>query len=64
MTQQNATPVNRSPNGTNRQVMLLVRPEEREALEKAAREESRTISAMGRILLLKGMEACGIKDAH
>lgn len=63
MTSPKSTQTSRSPNGCTQQALLLLRPEERDQLTKIAQQESRSLSAMGRILLLKGIEAHGIEIA-
>jgi hypothetical protein len=44
-------------------VMVRLSLEERAALEKAAGEESRSLSQMARLLLIKSLPAAGFKSA-
>lgn len=47
---------NRAPAGCTRQVLMTLRPEEREQLERIADREGRSLSATARLLLLRGLE--------
>lgn len=58
-------PRSKSPNGvdTLRRIALNLTPEERHRLEAIAAHESRTLSAMSRLLVLAGMKAFDNKPA-
>lgn len=45
----------RAPAGCTRQVLMTLRPEEREKLERIADQEGRSLSSTARLLLLRGL---------
>lgn len=57
-------PRSRAPKGVDsaRRLHVALTPSEREELERRASEQDRTVSAMARIYLVRGMRACGDCD--
>lgn len=47
----------RAPTGCTRQVLMTLRPEERERLEVIADQEGRSLSSTARLLLLRGLKS-------
>lgn len=55
-----ASRVSRAPLGCNRPVVIHLTQEEREKLEQVSKQEARSLSSTGRLLILGGMESrCG-----
>lgn len=50
-------PRSQSPRGCNVPLMTHITPEERAQLEKLADREARSLAAMARLLITKGMQA-------
>jgi len=46
----------RAPIGCTKQVLMTLRPEEREQLERVAAQEGRSLSSTARLLLLHGLK--------
>lgn len=53
----------RAPAGCTKQVLMTLRPEEREQVERIADREGRSLSSTARLLLLRGLEVCAVRHA-